>query len=209
MRGGSATACGDVPSEECDGRQRGMPPKMGLVRPPRPKAPHCTGAKSPARRAIARTGGSAPARRPHCALTAPPCRRQIRAPARKGRVSSRTRTTQIHTESWPPGAPPPPLLPPLASCSSPTCPSRLARLKDQDGLRPQVEVDEVLGRVDHVRAEICADHDVPCRAAAKRWAACADVCRVQLEGGRGAAGGGGGRRSSSGSGSGGIGGERL
>jgi hypothetical protein len=37
-----------------------------------------------------------------------------------------------------------------------------AALEEQDGLRPKVKVDEMFGRVDHVRAEIRADDAVPC-----------------------------------------------
>ena len=55
----------------------------------------------------------------------------------------------------------------------------LARLEDQDGLRPQVKVDEVLRRVHHVRAVVRADHHVPGRAA-----------RGKKKGGRAAVSGG-------------------
>lgn len=45
------------------------------------------------------------------------------------------------------------------------CSTGSAGLEEQDGLRPKVEVDEILGRVDHVRAEVGANHHMPCRAA--------------------------------------------
>lgn len=60
----------------------------------------------------------------------------------------------------------PPTRPAHASlrCCQPVLATSTA-LEDQDGLRPKVKVDEVLGRVDHVRAVVCADDHVPCRAA--------------------------------------------
>ena len=72
----------------------------------------------------------------------------------------------VDPDAPPPPPPPPPCGPP---CRAAACGS-LTTLEEQDGLRPKVKVDEVLGRVDHVRAVVGADDAVPCGAAAQEGA---------------------------------------